>query len=143
MIDINQLKKEMSRRGYRPVLNKEGKEPALTRLNSTEFLYIATERLVEELTKIGKVIDPVTLAITDKPPKVAVPTPPPTAPPTAPALPPAKPAKASELWTEAELRKLAYKELRKLAALWDDVNGNKGTEHMVSTLTGKPKKPPQ
>lgn len=161
MTDLKELKKNLSRRGKRPVLNEKG-EPVLTSLgNSTEYVYISVDQFVDELAKGGKVIDAVTTAITDAPPvsPPTAPAPAPVAPATpvpaeptkpvetpkepevAPATPPAKPAAGT--WSKETLEKLDRTALRKLAKFWPDVNGNLSQENLVKALTGKSMNPPE
>jgi len=140
MTDINLLKKSLSRRGQRPALSPEG-TPFLTRTNTTPgVVFISAEQLVDELAKIGKAIDHESLIISDAAKTVAAPIPaekpakviPATAPTTTPPI--------VEVWTIEELEALPWSELRTLAKDWDDVHGNKGKEHILAGMTGKPKK---
>ena len=138
MTDNNELKKNLSRRGYRCAL-KEGK-PILTRsFQEPGLQFISADRMVEELAKIGKYIDSKTCTIVEGAPSKPVDKP---ADKPAPAKPvPATTTKPGDTWTKEELEKLSYNDLRKLAKLWDDVHGNQGKDHIVSTMTGKPKNP--
>jgi len=133
MIDINELKKSLSRRGHRPAL-KDG-EPILTRTMEPGIIFISADQLVTELSKRGKVINQETLVISE-----AVNAP--VAEPTPEILPAPKP-ETEEVWTREELEKIPWNDLRKLATLWPDVHGNKGKEHVLAGLTGKAKSGPK
>ena len=148
--ELATLSANLRRYGKNTAFNTETGDPVLTsNRTNPDLTYVAPRDFVTRLEQAGKTISPVTLEIQEAgadataPPAEPVPdtTTAPAATPDTPVGEEAPPAE-EEKWTEAELRQLSFNDLRKLAKLWPDVYGTKGTEHMVTTLTGKPKKPP-
>ena len=143
MTDIDEVKRNLSRRGLRPALDANG-EPFLTRTTVPGITFISADQLINELAKRGKTINVETLVITDaieeaiEKPKDVVKAPKEPSPKKK--APKAKPK--VEVWTRKELEEMNYNELRKLASEWPGVHGNKGKEHILEGLTGKPKAGP-
>ncbi len=144
---MNQLKGTLAQRRMVPIRDASGDVQLTSVRNLINTEYIAVEDYVKALEADEKMIMPDTLeiiALDDIPDAPATPpaedTPPPAATSedkaSAEDTPPPEPPAT---WTEEDLKKLSYRDLQKLAKLYDDVHGNQGTDHMVETLIGKPR----
>lgn len=144
---MTQLKGTLAQRRLVPIRDASGNVQLTSVRNLINTEYIAVEDYVKALEADEATIMPDTLEIITLD---DIPDAPDTTPPAedtpAPAAsedktpaedtpPPEPPA----TWTEADLKKLSYRDLQKLAKLYDDVHGNQGTDHMVATLIGKPR----
>lgn len=132
MIDIEKLKKTLNQRGMYTAKNKSG-DLVLSRTDrNPELQYIAIEDYAKEIMLRGMTVDAKTLQIRN--------TGAAKAPPAEKKEGTTKSSKPKpQVYTEAELSELGYRELQQLSKGYDDIPGNLSKEKMIAKLTGKPK----
>lgn len=129
--ELTQLKSSMRMYGKVPAEDSEtGQLLMTTNRSNPKYKYISLETFLDGLAAQGLTINPMSLVIHGR-----------QAPQPEPAKPAAKPEPkpAVATWTKEELELLSWNDIRKLAAKYDDVPGNKGRDYITKKLIGKPK----